>query len=221
MSTLGKYAAVFIVGALICFLFTWKCDRYSSQIQDLTDSLKIEQQVNATIDKAREELVRQNNETFRKYQQDSAFRSKKIDSLQLINEKLKANFTSHRDTIVKLHFKLDSAFAANDTVGVWDYADSLNNALVRTDAALTQLQIGRDSLESEMRDRITGLQNTIKELQDQIIQFKELLTECTNNNAALYKTAQKAVKKAKLSTLLNKIGIGLAAVVAAVLIIHK
>lgn len=158
--------------------------------------------------------------TLAKHKGDSLF-THRIDSLNAVCSSLKTKFLSTRDTIANLHDRLNKAFADNDTAGVWDIADSLNNALVTVNNQLFAWQLSRDSVSSTQLSEIERLQGVITSLQGQISQFTALLTDCTNNAAALAKTANAAVKKAKMMGLFNRIGIGLAAVALGVILIVK
>jgi hypothetical protein len=214
-----------LAGIIIIALGAWVligvkgCGDPKEQI--LQDSLNIEKQRNDTITtRANEWKQKHDSITLAKHIGDSLDKHK-IDSLTTVCTSLKTKFLSTRDTIANLHDRLNVAFSTNDTGRVYKIADSLNNELVAANNQLFSWQISRDSLSSAQLSEIERLQGVITTLQGQISQFTALLTDCTNNAAALAKTGQKAAKKAKLASLWAKLGTGIAAVAIGIILIVK
>lgn len=217
MSNILKYLAVFIGGGVLCFLLFRGCGK-NSAIQTLQDSLNIEKVLNDTIIVKASGLSKSNDSLMAHYKKDTGIYRHKIDSLTKVTITLKKSFLHTADTIRNLHDRLDSAFAANDTAGVWDLADSLNNELTRASNLLFAWQISRDSSDYLRENEIDTLHVTLSSLQTQLIQIKTLLKDCTDNSTSLSKTASSAIKKSKINGLLSKVGIGLAAVLAVFLL---
>ena len=212
------YILCLVLGAAIVILCMKSC-KGDSELKSLSDSLKIQILRADSIQSKAVKLGHTTDSVVIKNRVDSFRYITKIDSLNKVCARLKANFLATRDTISNLHNKLNDAFATSDTGKVYRIAHSLNNQLVIANNELFSWSVGRDSSDQAMKDEIVRLYNVIDTLKSQINQFKELLVTCTNNNAALSKTANSAIKKAKARGLVSKIGMGLAALLAAIAII--
>jgi len=184
----------------------------------LQDSVNVYKKINDTLKAQTIVLSKANDSVINRWRKDTSTYRHRIDSLTRVTQTLKVSFLHTRDTIANLHNRLDSAFAANDTAGVWDIADSLNNELTKANNLLFAWQISRDSNDTTKDHQIDELNTIVVSLQEQIVQYKLLLKECTDNSANLSKTANSAIKKSKLNSLWGKIGTGLAAVLAILLI---
>jgi len=150
---------------------------------------------------------------------DSLKFSRKIDSLAKVCATLKSNFLATRDTIASLHNRLEAAFLSNDSSAVWLIADSLNDELVKANGQLFAWQTGRDSTETTNMDEINRLRGVIVELQQEIVTFKGLLVDCTNNASNLAKNGDAAISKLKKRTLWAKISGTLNIILTALLFI--
>lgn len=206
-----------ILACALTFFLIRGCDK-GKAVQSLQDSLTVEREINDTVmSQARAWKLKHDSITAAKQKGDSLY-TRKIDSLNTVCSSLKTKFLSTRDTIANLHDRLNKAFSDNDTTGVWDIADSLNKALVVANNQLFNWQISRDSISSAQLAEIQRLEGIITQLQAEIAQFQGLLKMCTDNNAALSKTTQAAIKKLKVRGLLSKIGAGIVAVLTVALI---
>lgn len=217
MSKVWPFIVVLLIGVVATFFLMGGCN-HGKDVQSLHDQLKAATAKDDTIQLiALDWKAKHDSITSAKRKGDSLY-THKIDSLNSVCNSLKSKFLSTRDTIANLHDRLNKAFADNDTTGVWGIADSLNNQLVKANNALFAWQIGRDSVSTAQLSEIQRLQGIIITLQAQISQFQGLLKMCTDNNAALSKIAQMAIKKAKTKGLLNKIGIGIVGLLGIILI---
>lgn len=220
MSKYLPYFFVLLLGVGLCWLCMQGCHR-DSGIQKIQDSLQVEKKLNDTLKLRTTQISSLFDSTSRKNSTDSLMYNHKIDSFKRVTEVFKKSFLATRDTIASLHNRLSMAFINLDTVGVYRLADSLNNELVNANNQLFEWQISRDSTDNVQAAEIKRLRMVVSDLQTQIVQFKALLIQCTDNASGLAKNANKAINKAKAWSVFGKIGAGIAGLLAVLLIAHK
>jgi hypothetical protein len=219
MSKIIPYVLL-IVAVVVIFFLLKGCGK-GSDIKIIQDSVKVQIQRNDSIKAVAAILYKKVDSISDKNTKDSIRYTRKIDSFVRVTKDLKTSFLATRNEISVLHNRLETAFIDLDTVGVFRIADSLNRELVSANNQLFAWQISRDSTDNLKDEEIARLRGIIVDLQGQIVQLKALLIACNDNTDRLGKSASKAIKKAKIASLISKIGVGIALVVTAILIVHK
>lgn len=212
------YVSAFLVGALLMFFWMKGCGP-SSGIDKIQDSLRIENALNDTISLQAKFLLRHSEALESKNKSDSLSYRKTIDSQARVIAVLQGKFRITKDSIGTLYDQLKVFYDAHDTIALANAYQELRGQLDLANQLLFSIQIGRDSADNMNTAEIARLNVLLTALQSHIKAYEALLVECTTNASNLAKTGQRAVKKAKMDALFAKIGAGLAALVAILLIV--
>lgn len=150
---------------------------------------------------------------------DSLKSAVKFDSLSKVIVVQNAAFEKTRATLIGLKHQLDSADKNKDTTDFYAACREISNQLTEANNQLFQIQISNDSLSNAKNEEIQRLHGVIAEVQSELAQFKVAFAEEINTNKQLTSDIEKLARKAKKTSLLTKIGWGLAAIFGAGLII--
>lgn len=212
------YLVVFAIGILCSWYFMKGCDKADT---GLIDTIKVLSAKNDSIAVAAKSISLHNDSiTIAKKKGDSVYQHK-LDSQSHIIAIWQGRFGITKDSIGVLYGKLRDLYLANDTVELASAYHELGYQLQDARTQLSALQSARDSADLIRDGEVSRLNGIIDQLQAEIKQLEGLLVDCTNNASALAKTGLKAARKAKIAALISKIGIGLSAVLAVILLSHK
>ena len=212
------YILLFIAGAASCFFLMRGCSG-NSAYQSVKDSLNQEIRKEDSIKVKNAALSMQNAVVIALNQKNIITYQAKIDSQYRVIAILKGQFKVSKDSISVLYANLKKFYDEHDTVALAQAYTNLATQLNDANNLLFQISLARDSADHIRNDEITRSHAVIDTLQSEITQFKGLLIDCTNNNAALASTAQKALKKSKINSLVAKLGGGIAALLAIILLV--
>lgn len=220
MSKILPYLAVLLIGIAVCFFWMKGCGK-ESDVQVIQDSLNTFKKKNDTI-VALTTVVSHKFDSIRvRHTHDSLGYTHKIDSQSHIITVLRGQTKITKDSVVILYRQLKEFYDNKDTVALLAAYTELRNQWSQLNQQLFNLQIARDSSDNIRTAEIERLNGVITSLEGQIVEFKDLLIQCTDNASNLAATGNKALKKAKMASLWSKIGGGLAAILAVLLIAHK
>jgi hypothetical protein len=212
------YFLVFAIGIFCCWYFMRGCDRPDEKTEN---TIKVLSAANDSFYISSQKLGRKYDSIIiAKVIGDSAYEHK-IDSQSHVIAVLKGKFNVTKDSIGVLYRNLKTFYLDHDTVALAETYQRLSDQLQSANQQLFAIQIQRDSADNIRDAEITRLQGVISQLQAEIVELKQLLTACTSNASELAKTGLKAIKRAKISALISKIGVGLSAVLAVILLSNK
>lgn len=216
--TSWTYLVVFAIGILCCWWFMRGCDKPDA---GLIDSIKILSAKNDTIVLQNDALSKKNDSVILAKRRGDSLYSHKIDSQSRIIAIWEGRFKITKDSIGVLYDKLKELYVAHDTADLVEAYQQLGEQLQDAKTQLSALRVAKDSADNIREAEITRLQGVINQLQTEIIELKTLLVQCTSNASELAKTGLKAAKKAKIAGLISKLGVGLSALLAVLLLSHK
>ena len=215
---IAGYILLFLLGVAACFFLMRGCSG-NSAYQFVKDSLNAEIKKEDSIRLKNAALSTQNAVVIALNQKNITTYQAKIDSQSRVIAILKGQFKVSRDSIGVLYSSLKTFYDSHDTVALKLAYTNLATQLNDANNLLFQVSLAKDSADHIRNDEITRSHAVIDTLQSEITQFKGLLIECSNNNASLSATAQKALKKSKINGLLSKFGGGVAALLAILLLV--
>jgi len=204
--------------AVACFFLFRGCQQ-SKAVQSIQDSLNVERALNDTIKIEKAVIAKANDSIMVKSHSDSAKFVSKIDSLSKVVATLRGQFKVTKDSIGTLYSNLKTYYLGHDTVALYRTYSELQTQLTDANNMLFAIQLARDSSDNARDTEIVRLNGLIKTLEAQISELQALLVSCTANASNLAKTGDLAIKKAKASGLFAKIGMGIAALIAVLLLI--
>jgi hypothetical protein len=209
---------VVVIISIACFFLFRGCEQ-SKSVQAIKDSLNVERALNDTIKIEKAVISKANDSVMAKSHKDSTIFISKIDSLTKIVATLKGQFRVTKDSIGTLYGQLKTFYYQHDTVALVETYNRLSSELTEANNQLFAIQLARDSSDNARDTEIVRLNGLIKTLEAQISELQALLVSCTANASNLAKTGDLAIKKAKASGLFAKIGMGIAALIAVLLLI--
>lgn len=212
------YLAVLAIGIFICWYFMRGCDKPD---EGLVDSIKVLAAKNDSLVVGGEKVKHQNDSLKIAIKEGDSIYKHKLDSQSRIIAIWQGRFKVTKDSIGVLYGNLKKFYLNHDTIALAETYNRLAQELQDANQQLFAIQIARDSSDNIRDAEIARQRRNISELEDQIDELSRLLTACTNNASELAKTGAKAAKKAKISALISKIGIGISAVLALILISHN
>ena len=215
---IAGYILLFLFGAAACFFLMRGCSG-NSAYQSVKDSLNAEIKKEDSIKLKNAALSTQNAVVIALNQKNITTYQAKIDSQSRVIAILKGQFKVSKDSIGVLYANLKKFYDEHDTLALAQTYANLATQLNDANNLLFQVSLARDSADHIRNEEIERSHAVIDTLQSEITQFKGLLIECSNNNAALSSTAQKALKKSKINGLLAKFGSGIAALLAIILLV--
>lgn len=213
MSKVSLYGLAVCIGALVMFFWMKGCGA-ASGVDKIQDSLNVEKALNDTIKTEALFMMQEIKRGDEKNTRDSLIFNHKIDSQSKVIAKLEGRFNVARDSIGALYANLKTFYLNHDTVDLYLTYSNLRDQLIQANQLIFSLQISRDSADYTRDQEIVRLNSTIVTLQNHIKSYVALLTECTNNSAALYKNGSLAAKKAKGGKLFAEIAAGILAIIA-------
>lgn len=212
------YFAAFAIGILCCWFFMSKCNKPDEKLEN---TIKVLSAVNDSLYISSQKITRENDSiTIAKIIGDSLYEHK-IDSQKHVILRWEARWQITKDSIGVLYESLKTLYLDHDTAGLIEAYNELGDQLQAANHQLEAMRIARDSADNIRDAEITRLQGVIGQLQGEILELKGLLVASTNNASELAKTGLKAAKKAKINALISKLGIGLSALLAVILLSHK
>jgi hypothetical protein len=217
MKPIFKYLIIAIIGVLLYGMFFKGCNKRS--MEDVERDLKIEKTLTDSIKAVQWQLLKTNDSLMLKNTYDSLSYLHINDSLKHVIGVLQSRFSVARDSIGTMYANLKKFYQEHDTVKLYDTYNRLQSELSQANQLLFSVQISRDSLENAKDSEISRLRVAIIDLQEQLVAFNKLLTQSTENQSKLAKTANEAINKAKRKSLLLKITGGIAFVLAAIAIL--
>lgn len=212
---------VLVFGILILGFLQFQACNKTETPTALTDSIKTQLAVIDSLKKSAVAVSFDNEQTKLKYGADTIAYRHKIDSQSHIIAVLQGKFKVTKDSIGSLYANLKIFYLNHDTVSLAETYQNLATQLNDANNQLFAIQIARDSSDNIRDKEIQSAHEVIDDLQNQIVRLQSLLQACTVNADALGKTATKAAKKAKMAALLGKVGLGIAAILTAFLLLEK
>lgn len=212
MSKAYLYVLALLIGGLLMFFWMKGCN--GSGIQKLQDSLNVERVLNDTIAIRSKSLISKYEIEQTRDSIDRLDYQRIIDSQKLVINSLQGKFKVTKDSIGKLYDNLKVFYLDHDTASLFLAYGELRQQLTLANNQLFAIQIARDSADYTRDAEITRLNAVVTTLQSHIKAYEALLTECTNNGAALYKNGILATKKAKGGKLFAEIAAGILALIA-------
>lgn len=201
--------------------FQFKSCNKSDTTKAITDSIKTQLAVIDSLKKSAVAVSFDNEQTKLKYGADTIAYRHKIDSQSHVIAVLQGKFKVTKDSIGSLYANLKIFYLNHDTVSLAETYQNLATQLNDANNQLFAIQIARDSSDNIRDKEIQSAHEVIDDLQNQIVRLQSLLQACTVNADALGKTATKAAKKAKMAALLGKVGLGIAVILTALLLLEK
>lgn len=218
MSKTIPYFIVFAIGILCCWYFMRGCDKADTGLVNTITALSAKNDSLAAKSKG---VIRENDSLLiAKKAGDSIF-VHKLDSQSHIIAIWQGRFKVTKDSIGVLYRSLKDLYLSHDTMALVEAYAELGDQLKDAQEQLNSLQSARDSSDLLRDMEISRLQGIIGKLQAEITELNGLLVACTSNASDLAKNGLKAAKKAKLAALISKVGIGLASIMAVLLLVHK
>lgn len=210
---------VFVI--VVMGFFQFKSCNKSDTTKAITDSIKTQLAVIDSLKKSAVAVSFDNEQTKLKYGADTIAYRHKIDSQSHVIAVLQGKFKVTKDSIGSLYANLKIFYLNHDTVSLAETYQNLATQLNDANNQLFAIQIARDSSDNIRDKEIQSAHEVIDDLQNQIVRLQSLLQACTVNADALGKTATKAAKKAKMAALLGKVGLGIAVILTALLLLEK
>lgn len=206
---------------IVMGILQFKSCNKSDTTKGITDSIKTQLAVIDSLKKSAVAVSFDNEQTKLKYGADTIAYRHKIDSQSHVISLLQGRLNVTKDSLMISFKNLKIFYENHDTIQLFSTYNRLSEELTEVNQQLFSLQIARDSADNIRDKEIQSAHEVIDDLQNQIVRLQSLLQACTVNADALGKTATKAAKKAKMAALLGKVELGIAAVLAAFLLLHK